>query len=284
MEPQYDDSLYPSTRWPALTMTSDGRVTSPARLLDANVIVIGAGFADLCAVCDLVAAGFSVQAFEAAGFPIGTERVYADTGYFETCNRPNVALADLRATPLVTATASGLRTSKGHHELSGIVFSAGFDAITVRPFSGPNPRRWGAAGAARATGARPPEISWSGHRHVPQVRARRHGSLALLTNVVASIEEQVDWLVHYLRALRCQGRRETVAREAAEDDWGRQLLAEARTLYPEAASWYNGANTPGKTRQFMIYLRGPSNYARIFAGIARQGFTPVSGNAEVCQM
>jgi cyclohexanone monooxygenase len=95
----------------------------------------------------------------------------------------------------------------------------------------------------------------------------------VLTNVVASIEQQVDWLVDYLRALRGRGRRETVAREPAEAEWGARLQAEAqRTLYPRAASWYNGANTPSKPRQFMVFLGGLATYARICDDIARQGY------------
>jgi cation diffusion facilitator CzcD-associated flavoprotein CzcO len=208
-----------------------------------------------------------------SGFPIGAKRVCADAGYFESYNRPNVTLVDLRATPLVTATASGLRTSAGDHELDVLVCATGFDALTgavaaigIRGADGRVLREHWADGPRTYLG-----LATAGFPNLFLIAGP--GSPAVLTNVVASIEQQVGWLVDYLRALRRRGRRETAVREAAEAEWGARLLAEAqRTLYPRAASWYNGANTPGKPVQFMVFLGGLANYARICDGIARHGY------------
>jgi cation diffusion facilitator CzcD-associated flavoprotein CzcO len=206
-------------------------------------------------------------------FPIGTKRVCADAGYFETFDRPNVKLVDLRATPLVTATRHGLRTSDSDHTLDLLVCATGFDAFTGAVFAidicgaeGRVLREHWASGPRTYLG-----LATAGFPNLFLIAGP--GSPAVLTNVVASIEQQVDWLVDYLRALRAHGRRETVAREPAEAEWGARLQAEAqRTLYPWAASWYNGANTPGKPRQFMVFLGGLANYARICDGIAEQGY------------
>jgi cation diffusion facilitator CzcD-associated flavoprotein CzcO len=208
-----------------------------------------------------------------SGFPIGAKRVCADAGYFESYNRRNVTLVDLRATPLVTATASGLRTSAGDHELDMLVCATGFDALTgavsaidIRGAGGRALREHWADGPRTYLG-----LATAGFPNLFLIAGP--GSPAVLTNVVASIEQQAGWLVGYLRSLRHRGHRETAASEAAETGWGARLLAEAqRTLYPQAASWYNGANTPGKPVQFMVFLGGLANYARICDGIARDGY------------
>jgi cyclohexanone monooxygenase len=62
--------------------------------------------------------------------PIGTKRLCLDNGYFETFNRRNVTLIDVRSDPIVEITPSGLRTERTAYELDSIVFATGFDAMT----------------------------------------------------------------------------------------------------------------------------------------------------------
>ena len=62
--------------------------------------------------------------------PIGTKRLILDTGYYETFNRPNVTLVDIRSAPIQEITPYGLRTAKASFELDAIVFATGFDAMT----------------------------------------------------------------------------------------------------------------------------------------------------------
>ena len=61
-------------------------------------------------------------------YPIGTKRLCVDTNYYETFNRPNVTLVDVKATPIEEITASGIRTTTRFHELDVIVLATGFDA------------------------------------------------------------------------------------------------------------------------------------------------------------
>ena len=62
--------------------------------------------------------------------PIGTKRLCLDTGYFETFNRQNVTLVDIKSDPIVAVTPGGLRTETREFELDDIAFATGFDAIT----------------------------------------------------------------------------------------------------------------------------------------------------------
>ena len=62
--------------------------------------------------------------------PVGTKRPCLDTDYYETFNRPNVDLVDLRTTPITEITPTGIRTTSGDIDCDAIVFATGFDAMT----------------------------------------------------------------------------------------------------------------------------------------------------------
>ncbi|UZF48310.1 hypothetical protein [Rhodococcus rhodochrous] len=64
-------------------------------------------------------------------YPIGVRRLCIDTGYYETFNRPNVSLVDIKADPIERITPGGIRLASGEEiELDVIVFALGFNAFT----------------------------------------------------------------------------------------------------------------------------------------------------------
>jgi cyclohexanone monooxygenase len=99
------------------------------------------------------------------------------------------------------------------------------------------------------------------------------GSPAALTNVVAAIEQHVDWIADCLTYAAARGLDVIEATEPAERDWVAHVneLA-AATLFGEADSWYLGANVPGKPRVFMPYPAGLGRYRRRCAEIATAGY------------
>ncbi len=63
--------------------------------------------------------------------PIGTKRLCLDTGYYETFNRPNVTLVDVRTHPIVEITPHGLQTTaRDFDDIDILIFATGFDAMT----------------------------------------------------------------------------------------------------------------------------------------------------------
>src|SRR5205085_6515979 len=80
------------------------------------------------------------------------------------------------------------------------------------------------------------------------------GSPSVLSNMVVSIEQHVEWIADCIAHLRAHGLGTIEATGAAEDAWVTHVnqVADA-TLFPRAASWYAGANIPGKPRVFMPY-------------------------------
>src|SRR5205085_10294914 len=99
------------------------------------------------------------------------------------------------------------------------------------------------------------------------------GSPSVKTNMVASIEQHVDWIVDCLQYLRDNGIRQIEAHETAENSWVAHVneVADA-TLYPQANSWYTGANIPGKPRVFMPYVAGVPAYRKIVDAVAAKDY------------
>lgn len=207
------------------------------------------------------------------GYPIGTKRLPLDSGYFETFNRENVSLVDLRETPLERIVAEGVKTSASVHALDTLVFATGFDALT-----GPL-TRLGIHGrdgqALQDKWAEGPQtylgLATRGFPNLFMITGP--GSPSVLGNMPTSIEQHVDWICDCLAHMRQSGKELIEPAQEAEAVWGRQVkeLADA-TLFPQTDSWYMGANIPGKPRVFMPYIGGFGTYRKLCEEIAEKGY------------
>ena len=205
--------------------------------------------------------------------PIGTKRICLDTGYFETFNRDNVSLVNLRRSPIEAITPHGIRTSAAKHELDAIIFATGFDALTgsllavdIKGVGGRSLREKWAEGPRNYLG-----LMIHGFPNLFTVTGP--GSPSVLSNVVHSIEQHVDWLADCIAYLRARGITRIEPEQAAEDRWVDHVREVASgTLYPSAASWYMGANIPGKPRVFLPYIGGTNVYRRICAEVAARNY------------
>jgi cyclohexanone monooxygenase len=73
--------------------------------------------------------------------------------------------------------------------------------------------------------------------------------------MINSIEQHVEWIAGCIAYLREKGLTRIEADQAAQEAWVAHVRAVAdKTLFPRAASWYMGANIPGKPRVFMPYI------------------------------
>ena len=195
--------------------------------------------------------------------PFGSKRLCVDIDYFETYNRPNVTLVDLKRTPLVGFTPRGIRTTAGEHEVDAIVFATGFDAMTgallnidIRGRGGESMRDAWADGPHTYLG-----IMVAGFPNLFTITGP--GSPSVLSNMVISIEQHVDWLADLFTHMTERGVDCIEANADAQDAWGAHVVDIANlTLFPRASSWYVGANIPGKPRVFMPYVAGVAVYRR----------------------
>lgn len=205
--------------------------------------------------------------------PFGTKRLCVDSGYYETFNRPNVTLVDVKAAPIEEVTMRGLRTSEGEHELDILVFATGFDAMTgalraidIRGVGGVALREKWAHGPRTYLG-----ISSAGFPNMFIIAGP--GSPSVLSNMVHSIEEHVDWVTRLIQHARDSNRAHVAADIQSENEWVHHVNDVAdRTLYPRGNSWYVGANIPGKPRVFMPYVGGVPAYRKILNEVADDGY------------
>ena len=205
--------------------------------------------------------------------PIGTKRLILDTNYFETYNEPHVSLVDLRETPIETITRSGIRTADAEFDLDAIVFATGFDAMTgamlaidIRVKDGITLEEQWTGGPRTYLG-----LMVAGLPNLFMVTGPQ--SPGVKSQMILSIEMHVDWIAECLERMRRNGQRRIVATAKAQEDWVNHVreVAEA-TLYPQANSWYMGANIPGKPRVFMPYVGGVHTYKKVCDEVVAKGY------------
>ena len=204
--------------------------------------------------------------------PIACKRMCLDTGYYETYNRANVHLVDVSAAPIERITADGLVTGGREYIVDAIVFATGFDAMTGAVMAVDLHGRdavsihdaW-AAGPVNYLGLMVPGF--------PNLFVLTGpGSPSVLTNMIVSIEEHVDWIADAVVDLRVHDLHVIEATREAADAWVEYVnLVASFTLYPSCNSWYLGANVPGKPRVFMP-LPGLPAYVDRCNDVARNGY------------
>ncbi len=206
-------------------------------------------------------------------YPIGAKRICLDSGFYETFNLPHVRVVDLRSEPLVQITGRGIRTSRDDYDLDVLIFATGFDAVTgpllrmdITGCGGYSLREAWAHGPRAYLG-----LAISGFPNMFTITGP--GSPSVLSNMIVSIEQHVDWIADLLTFMRRHNVATAEARPAAEQAWGRHVAdAAAQTLFPRANSWYLGANIPGKPATFMAYVGGVGPYRELCDGVARRGY------------
>ncbi|ABI78502.1 putative steroid monooxygenase [Hyphomonas neptunium ATCC 15444] len=205
--------------------------------------------------------------------PFGTKRPCVDTGYYATFNRPNVELVNLRAEPLVGFNAQGIETSKKAYAFDAVVLATGFDAMTgaidridLRGVGGRRIKDHWAEGPRTYLG-----LMVAGFPNMFTITGP--GSPSVLTNMINSIEQHVDWIADCLVALKQRQQTSIEASPEAEAAWCRHSTeAVTPTMLPQANSWYMGANVPGKPRMFMPYAGGLNTYTEICNQVAAKGY------------
>jgi len=207
--------------------------------------------------------------------PFATKRPPIDTGYFETYNRDNVTLVDVRATPIECITPTGILTRDGkEYPLDIIVFATGFDAMTgpllrmdIRGRDGLSLREAWQAGPRSYLG-----LQVAGFPNLFTITGP--GSPSVLCNMPVAIEQHVEWITHCIAHMRAHGMERIEAQPEAVDRWVEHVNEAANaTLLPQAKhSWYLGANVPGKPRVFMPYAGGMARYREICANVAARGY------------
>ncbi|MCL2429580.1 MAG: cyclohexanone monooxygenase, partial [Alphaproteobacteria bacterium] len=206
--------------------------------------------------------------------PYAAKRPPIDTDYFETYNRPNVSLVDVKAAPIERISKAGICTIEAEYPLDIIVFATGFDAMTgpllrmnIRGRDGVALKDVWEAGPRNYLG-----LQIAGFPNLFTITGP--GSPSVLCNMPVAIEQHADWITDCIRYMREKGLERIEARPEAVDRWVAEVNSVAnRTLLPLAKhSWYLGANIPGKPRVFMPYAGGMTRYREICQDIATRSY------------
>jgi cyclohexanone monooxygenase len=205
--------------------------------------------------------------------PIGSKRICVDTDYFATFNRDHVTLVDVRSNPIEEILPNAVRTADGVYEIDALVLATGFDAMTgsvakidIRGRNGLALNRKWAEGPRTYLG-----LMSAGFPNLFIITGP--GSPSVLSNMIVSIEQHVDWITDCFGYMRDRGLDLMEAKQDAEEEWVAHVNDVAHTtLYPQANSWYMGANIPGKPRIFMPYIGGVGAYRQICNDIAARDY------------
>ena len=190
------------------------------------------------------------------GYPFGCKRNQLDSGYFETFNRDNVHLVDVKSNPIASITPAGVRLADGtEHELDAIVYATGFDAMTgplnridIRGRGGRLLRDKWADGPRTYLG-----LMSSGFPNLFTITGQQ--SPSVLSNMPVSIEQHVEFIGRIIADMHARGDALIEPAPEAEDAWVAHVAElAAGTLFPTADTWYMGANIPGKPRVFLPSL------------------------------
>ena len=206
-------------------------------------------------------------------YPIGTKRICIDTGYFETYNRENVKLVDISKKPIQRLVTDGIIVDDQLYPFDSIIFATGFDAMTGSIFNVDIKGRDGLALKEKWNAGPKTYLGLMSASFPNLFMITGPGSPSVKSNMIMSIEQHVDLVIETLLSMRRKGFSVVEPELEAENKWVDHVQEVAnKTLFPQANSWYMGANIPGKPRLFMPYIGGVGAYREICEEIVANNY------------
>lgn len=203
------------------------------------------------------------------------KRPAIDTNYYETYNRENVTLVDVKSAPIESITPKGIRTTESEYELDVLIFATGYDSMTGSLFKMDIRGKGGMSLKEKwADGAKTRTYLGMAIAGFPNFFLLANAeSPAALSNMPVVIQQQVEWIDDCIQYFREHGVETIEARAEAEEAWSKHCkeLADS-TLFTKVESWYTGANIEGKARGLPIYVGGVWAYRKKCDEVAAKGY------------
>lgn len=197
--------------------------------------------------------------------PFTSKRPTLNTNYYETFNRKNIELIDLKTNPIIKITKRGIKTKNNEFNFDKIIFATGYDALTgpllslnlvgnkkikLKNFWNKSPKTY--------LGLMIPNF--------PNLFViQGPGSPSVLTNVPVQIEQHVEWITNCLKFLIKKSKKTIEPTMDSANKWSNEIkkLADASLFMKAKISWYKGDNIPGKPKVFIPYPGGLPRYRNI---------------------
>ena len=197
--------------------------------------------------------------------PFTSKRPTLNTNYYETFNRKNIELIDLKTNPIIKITKRGIKTKNNEFNFDKIIFATGYDALTgpllslnlvgnkkikLKNFWNKSPKTY--------LGLMIPNF--------PNLFViQGPGSPSVLTNVPVQIEQHVEWITNCLKFLIKKNKKTIEPTMDSANKWSNEIkkLADASLFMKAKISWYKGDNIPGKPKVFIPYPGGLPRYRNI---------------------
>ena len=206
-------------------------------------------------------------------YTIGCKRLAVDTNYYETYNRDNVTLVDLKENPIENIFEKGIKTEQKEYTFDNLIFATGFDAMTgalmdidIRGYNGIELRKKWEKGPKSFLG-----LAINGFPNLFMITGP--GSPSVFTNMITSIEQHVDWIFDCLEYLKTNDFILIEASKKSEEKWveHNQEVAEPH-IRSSCSSWYMGSNIEGKPEIFLPYVGGFPEYVKKCQTISLSGY------------
>ncbi len=200
------------------------------------------------------------------------KRPLCDSGYFNTFNRDNVSLVDVKRTPIVAITPRGVKLADGtEHELDVVVFATGFDAVDGN-FKKINIRgrnsvaltdHWSEGAASYLS------VATAGFPNLFMIA----GPLMPFSNFPPLLEIQVQLIADLIARTPSDKGSTVEATQEAEDAWVAECAEIANyLLLTKSDSWIFGANIPGKPKRVLFHVGGVGMFQQTVADMKTNNF------------
>ncbi|MDA0824532.1 MAG: NAD(P)/FAD-dependent oxidoreductase [Proteobacteria bacterium] len=204
--------------------------------------------------------------------PVAGRRPPLGHFYYETFNRDNVSLVDVKDDPITEITERGIRTASEEYAADVIIFATGFDAVTGT-LNAMNVRGRGGAALEQKWEGGPQTYLGITVDEFPNL-FMVGGPQSPFANIPVVIDGCVDWIGRAIRHLRDNELTTMEANADAVAKWGVHMndLVNATLMHQAKRSWFMGDNIPGKAHAVLFYFGGAGNYRKECLGAAERDF------------
>ncbi|HVW42885.1 MAG TPA: NAD(P)/FAD-dependent oxidoreductase [Amycolatopsis sp.] len=206
-------------------------------------------------------------------YPFGARRLIVETGYYESFNRGNVTLVDVKADPIERITARGVQTRGGHYDLDVLVLALGFNAFVgaidnagIRNEHGAGPTDGWQRGPRTFLG-----LMTSGFPNLFLITGA--GSPSVLVNMVAANVQHLDFVADLIGFMDEKGHARVEPTKSAENDWTAHCAqVSERLIRRQVDNYMVHVNSDDGSRVFIPYAGGFDNYARLCQEVERNSY------------